>query len=66
MAVDGPRSECAKAEWYDIIHPSMSLVTTRYKPLHAARRREWNSGFTTKGQFSHNLLLLRYLYRYFW
>lgn len=55
MAVDGPRSECAKAEWYDIIHPSMSLVTTRYKPLHAARRREWNSGFTTKGWFPQRL-----------
>ncbi|KAM0521116.1 hypothetical protein ACHAPE_002589 [Trichoderma viride] len=61
MAVDGPRSECAKAEWYDIIHPSMSLVTTRYKPLHAARRREWNSGFTTKALLEHEAKILKYV-----
>jgi tryprostatin B 6-hydroxylase len=49
MAIDGPRSECLKAEWYDILHPNMALVTARVKPVHAARRREWNRGFTTKG-----------------
>lgn len=49
MAIDGPRSECLKSEWYDLLHPSLALVTTRNKDIHAARRREWNAGFTTKG-----------------
>lgn len=52
MAVDGPRSECVKSEWYDILHPGQALVTARNKSVHAIRRREWNAGFTTKGQFS--------------
>ncbi|KXH40889.1 cytochrome P450 [Colletotrichum simmondsii] len=49
MAVDGPRSECIKSEWYDILHPDRALVTTRIKPIHAARRREWNRGFSAQG-----------------
>ncbi|KAM0254291.1 hypothetical protein ACHAQJ_006931 [Trichoderma viride] len=61
MAVDGPRSECIKSEWYDILHPSMSLVTTRNKPVHAARRREWNSGFTTKALLEHEAKILKYV-----
>ncbi|PNP46211.1 hypothetical protein TGAMA5MH_02246 [Trichoderma gamsii] len=39
----------------------MSLVTTRYKPLHAARRREWNSGFTTKALLEHEAKILKYV-----
>lgn len=47
--LDGPRSECIKSEWYDVIYPSRSLVTSRVKTVHAARRREWNRGFTSSG-----------------
>jgi hypothetical protein len=54
MAIDGPRSECIKGEWYDLLHPNLSLVTSRVKHLHAARRRQWNKGFNAKCQ-----LLLR-------
>ncbi|KAL6861927.1 cytochrome P450 [Trichoderma novae-zelandiae] len=61
MAVDGPRSECVKAEWYDILHPSQALVTTRNKSVHAARRREWNSGFTTKALAEHEAKILKYV-----
>lgn len=50
MAVDGPRSECIKAEWYDILHPELALVTARVKEVHTSRRREWKRGFTSKGQ----------------
>ena len=50
MSVDGPRSECVKSEWYDILHPSLALVTTRDKSVHAERRRDWNRGFTIKGE----------------
>ncbi|EHK18385.1 uncharacterized protein TRIVIDRAFT_47618 [Trichoderma virens Gv29-8] len=61
MAVDGPRSECIKAEWYDILHPGQALVTARNKSVHAARRREWNSGFTTKALSEHEAKILKYV-----
>ncbi|KAL7944152.1 cytochrome P450 [Trichoderma barbatum] len=61
MAVDGPRSECIKAEWYDILHPGQALVTARNKSVHAARRREWNSGFTTKALVEHEAKILKYV-----
>ncbi|KAL7930099.1 cytochrome P450 [Trichoderma chlorosporum] len=61
MALDGPRSECIKSEWYDILNPSQALVTTRNKSVHAVRRREWNSGFTTKALFEHEAKILKYV-----
>ncbi|KAI1442274.1 cytochrome P450 [Annulohypoxylon stygium] len=48
MATDGPRSECIKSEWYDLLLPDLALNTARDKILHAGRRRQWNSGFTSK------------------
>ncbi|RDW61829.1 cytochrome P450 [Aspergillus mulundensis] len=48
MAIDGPSSQCVKAEWYDLLHPNTGLVTTREKHLHRDRRRRWNRGFTPK------------------
>lgn len=54
MTIDGPRSECVKAEWYDLLHPSLALVTSRDKTIHGSRRREWNQGFTTKGKLTSN------------
>ncbi|PYI25535.1 cytochrome P450 [Aspergillus indologenus CBS 114.80] len=48
MAIDGPRSSCIKAEWYDLLHPQMALVTARDKGTHANRRRQWNQGFSAK------------------
>ncbi|KAF4511026.1 hypothetical protein G6O67_002864 [Ophiocordyceps sinensis] len=48
MTVDGPRSQCIKSEFYDLLqgigYPS--LVNTRDGPTHAARRREWRPGFS--------------------
>ncbi|OLN85286.1 Tryprostatin B 6-hydroxylase 2 [Colletotrichum chlorophyti] len=61
MAVDGPRSECIKAEWYDILHPDRALVTTRAKPIHAARRREWNRGFSAHALVQHEAKILKYI-----
>ncbi|GKT57817.1 cytochrome P450 [Colletotrichum tofieldiae] len=61
MAVDGPRSECIKAEWYDILHPDRALVTTRIKPIHAARRREWNRGFSAQALIQHESKILKYI-----
>ncbi|CAJ2505021.1 Uu.00g124150.m01.CDS01 [Anthostomella pinea] len=31
MAIDGPRSKCVKADWYDLLHPDQALVTARNK-----------------------------------
>ncbi|KAK2053246.1 cytochrome P450 [Colletotrichum caudatum] len=61
MAVDGPRSECIKAEWYDILHPDRALVTTRVKPIHAARRREWNRGFSAQALVQHETKILKWI-----
>ncbi|KAK4063919.1 hypothetical protein Trihar35433_8627 [Trichoderma harzianum] len=61
MAVDGPRSECVKSEWYDILHPGQALVTARNKSVHAIRRREWNAGFTTKALAEHEAKILKYV-----
>ncbi|KAJ6126977.1 hypothetical protein N7523_002589 [Penicillium sp. IBT 18751x] len=48
MAIDGPSGSCVKSEWYDVLHPKMSLVTARDKKVHGARRRQWNRGFTSQ------------------
>ncbi|KAJ5905858.1 uncharacterized protein N7473_002774 [Penicillium subrubescens] len=48
MAIDGPQGGCVKSEWYDLLHPKQSLVTTRKKEAHGMRRRQWNKGFTSQ------------------
>lgn len=52
MAVDGPKSTCIKSEFYDVIRPTRSLVTSRCKDVHSNRRREWNRGFKKAGGFT--------------
>lgn len=49
--IDGPGSQCIKADWYDITHPQVSLVTARDPKLHEHRRRLWDKGFSTKGEY---------------
>ncbi|KUI68202.1 Tryprostatin B 6-hydroxylase [Cytospora mali] len=63
MAIDGPHSECIKSEWYDILHPNMALVTTRDKATHAARRRQWNRGFSSRALKLHEAKILRHVDR---
>lgn len=50
-AVDGPKSECIKSDWYDILHPNLSLVTSRVKSSHQRRRRLWLRGLSARGQY---------------
>ncbi|CAI6336678.1 unnamed protein product [Periconia digitata] len=45
LVLDGAKSTCIKSEFYDVLHPNRSLIATRAKDKHAARRREWNRGF---------------------
>ena len=46
----GPDSKCSKAAWYDMMLPLVSMVTTRSKTIHDARRRVWDMGFSVKGE----------------
>ncbi|TAQ86938.1 hypothetical protein B7494_g4735 [Chlorociboria aeruginascens] len=46
VATDGPRTECMKSEWYDLLFPESSLLTTRARPLHDSRRRDWKECFS--------------------
>ncbi|OOF94575.1 hypothetical protein ASPCADRAFT_26369, partial [Aspergillus carbonarius ITEM 5010] len=61
MTIDGPKSTCIKAEWYDLLHPKLSLVTSRDKTTHAARRRQWNRGFTSKSLDQYITKILPYI-----
>ncbi|KAL5047510.1 hypothetical protein BDW71DRAFT_213961 [Aspergillus fruticulosus] len=53
MAVDGPTSQCIKAEWYDMLHPHSALVTARTRELHGPRRRWWTRAFNRHAQFEY-------------
>lgn len=61
IATDGPRSECIKSEFYDVLLPRASLLTTRDKALHAIRRREWSGGFSSKAVAVHMRRILPYI-----
>lgn len=47
-AIEGVRSECTKAVWYDFLLPQVTVVTTRSTAEHDMRRRAWNRGFSSK------------------
>lgn len=48
--IDSRNSVCTKAEWYDLLHPEQSLVSTRDKTVHNERRKDWLHAFTNRGQ----------------
>lgn len=51
-AIDGPKTDCVKGEWYDIFYPDMqSIVTCRDKAEHTAHRREWSKAFLSDGKW---------------
>lgn len=49
-STDGPKTTCGKSSWYDLLFPESSLLTTRDRGLHDARRRDWKVGFSPQGQ----------------
>ncbi|KAK2745695.1 hypothetical protein FQN57_003592 [Myotisia sp. PD_48] len=61
MTIDGPKSQCIKAEWYDILHPNMALVTSRDKLRHRTRRSQWNKGFSAKAITQYEDKILKYI-----
>lgn len=47
-AIYGPGSQCRRAEWYDLTHPTVSMQTTRSRIVHDERRRTWSPAFSDK------------------
>ncbi|KAK4663060.1 hypothetical protein QC763_600690 [Podospora pseudopauciseta] len=45
--IDGPKSTCTKAVWYDFLLPEIALNTTRDVHEHDQRRKVWDKGFTS-------------------
>ncbi len=48
-AMDGPRSNTTRSDWYDLLYPRVSSVFTRDKALHGDRRRIWSQSLNDKG-----------------
>lgn len=49
-AMDGPKSNTTRSDWYDLLHPRVSSVFTRDKVLHDERRRIWSHSLSTRGK----------------
>ncbi|KAK0672541.1 putative cytochrome P450 E-class, group I [Cercophora samala] len=45
--IDGPKSTCTKAVWYDFLLPEIALNTTRSVAEHDQRRKVWDKGFSS-------------------
>ncbi|PCG93873.1 Cytochrome P450 [Penicillium occitanis (nom. inval.)] len=46
--VHGPESKCERSAYYDILHPMVSLDTTRDPVTHSYRRKLWEQAFSIK------------------
>ncbi|KAE8421482.1 cytochrome P450 [Aspergillus pseudocaelatus] len=46
--VHGKDSECGRAAYYDLLHPMVSLDTTRDPAVHAYRRKIWDQAFSMR------------------
>ena len=50
-AMDGPKSNTTRSDWYDLLYPRVSSVFTRDKKLHSDRRRIWLHSLSDKGGY---------------
>lgn len=48
--LEGYGTECMKSDFYDLLLPDFSLVFTRDKRVHNARRNVWSRALSTKGK----------------
>ncbi|KAK0744971.1 cytochrome P450 [Apiosordaria backusii] len=48
LTIDGPKSNCTKAVWYDFLLPEIALNTTRNIAEHDHRRKVWDLGFSSQ------------------
>ncbi|TGO47638.1 hypothetical protein BCON_0269g00040 [Botryotinia convoluta] len=58
-AMDGPKSNTTRSDWYDLLHPRVSSVFTRDKELHDERRRIWSHSLSTRALSSYEPRVLR-------
>ncbi|KAI1431257.1 cytochrome P450 [Xylaria sp. CBS 124048] len=61
QATDGPKTECIKSEWYDLLWPESSLLTTRDRALHDERRRNWKMCFSPQALSFHFAKTLKHV-----
>ncbi|KAK4185891.1 cytochrome P450 [Podospora australis] len=53
LATDGPKTECGKSDWYDLLFPESSLLTTRNRAVHDERRKDWKTCFSPPALAEH-------------
>ena len=58
--VHGPDSTCGRAAYYDLLHPMVSLDTTRDPIVHAHLRRVWDREFSIRCKASDSPFKLRF------
>ena len=51
VVLEGYGTQCKKSDFYDLMLPDFSLVFTREKRTHDARRNVWSRALSTKGKF---------------
>ncbi|KAL9055425.1 MAG: hypothetical protein Q9206_003146 [Seirophora lacunosa] len=50
--LEGFGTQCTKSDFYDLLLPDKSLVFTRDKPMHDARRQVWSTALSASGTIS--------------
>ncbi|KAL8955278.1 MAG: hypothetical protein Q9193_006812 [Seirophora villosa] len=50
--LEGFGTQCTKPDFYDLMLPDKSLVFTRDKPIHDARRQVWSTALSASGKIS--------------
>ncbi|KAB8294166.1 hypothetical protein EYC80_009606 [Monilinia laxa] len=58
-AMDGPKSNTTRSDWYDLLYPRVSSVFTRDKALHDERRRIWSHSLSSRALLSYEPRVLR-------
>lgn len=59
QAMDGPKSNTTRSDWYDLLYPRVSSVFTRDKELHNERRKIWSHSLSTKALVKYEARVLR-------
>ncbi|KAL9105897.1 MAG: hypothetical protein Q9227_009008 [Pyrenula ochraceoflavens] len=62
QAMDGPKSNTTRSDWYDILYPRVSSVFTRDKELHNERRRIWSHSLSSRALLEYEGRVLRKIF----
>lgn len=49
-AIYAAKSPCTKGPFYNVLHPRMALNMIRDRTEHGKRRKDWDRGFSSKGE----------------